>query len=106
MALRPSQEFPCSKKPVYTKQSKGVIVIMREEVTENPAEDALADQHTPEPTEAQRRLMKLAEEQGVKPMTLETLKAMSCVWPEDESIDDFITAVQEWRSEGGERDLP
>ena len=47
--------------------------------------------------------MKLAEEQGVKPMTLETLKAMARVWPEDESIDDFIAAVQEWRSEGGER---
>jgi hypothetical protein len=24
-------------------------------------------------------------------------------WPEDESVDDFISAVREWRSEGGYR---
>ncbi|MGA9769521.1 MAG: hypothetical protein WBV94_10805 [Blastocatellia bacterium] len=69
----------------------------RENVTESEPED----RQKSGPSAAQRRLMKLAEEQGVKPMTLEALKAMSCVWPEDESIDDFIAAVQEWRSEGG-----
>ncbi|HKS42292.1 MAG TPA: hypothetical protein VJX74_16860 [Blastocatellia bacterium] len=79
---------------------------MREEATENPAEEALANQHTPEPTEAQRRLMKLAEEQGVKPLDFDALLAKADFWPEDESIDDFIAAVQEWRSEGGERELP
>ena len=68
--------------------------------------DASADERTPEQREAHARLLKLAEEQGVKPMTLETLKAMGDVWPEDESVDDFIAAVQEWRSEGGERELP
>lgn len=74
--------------------------------TVNHDEDALAEQRTPEQREALARLQKLAEEQGVKPLTLETIKAMGSVWPEDESVDDFIAAVQEWRSEGGERDLP
>ena len=78
----------------------------REEISESPAEDALADQPAPEPTEAQRRLMKLAEEQGVKPLDFDALLAKADFWPEDESIDDFIAAVQEWRSEGGERELP
>lgn len=79
------------------------MVMLREEVTESPAEDALAD---PEPTEAQRRLMKLAEEQGVKPLDFDALLAKADFWPEDENIDDFIAAVQEWRSEGGEREVP
>lgn len=78
----------------------------RENVTESPAEGALDKQQTPEPSEAQRRLMKLAEEQGVKPLDFDALRAKADFWPEDESVDDFIAAVQEWRSEGGERELP
>ena len=61
---------------------------------------------TPEQQAALERLLKLAEEQGVKPMTREALEAMGSVWPEDESVDDFIAAVEQWRSEGGERELP
>lgn len=67
--------------------------------------DVLDDQRTPEQREALARLLKLAEEQGVKPLTREALEAMGSVWPEDESVDDFIAAVREWRSEGGEREL-
>jgi hypothetical protein len=78
----------------------------RENITESSAEDALADHQRSEPSEAQRRLMKLAEEQGVKPLDFDALLAKADFWPEDESIDDFIAAVQEWRSEGGERELP
>ena len=76
------------------------------DATVNHDKDALAEQRTPDEREALARLQKLAEEQCVKPLTLERIKAMGSVWPEDESIDDFIAAVQEWRSEGGERDLP
>lgn len=79
-------------------------------VTSNPVtdqeEDVLDSQRTPEQRQALARLLKLAEEQGVKPLTLDDLEAMRGVWPEDESIDDFIAAVRQWRSEGVERELP
>lgn len=69
-------------------------------------EEALRQERTPEQQQAYEKLLKMAEEQGVKPLTLEDLEAMQSAWPEDENIDDFIAAVQEWRSEGGERELP
>jgi len=69
-------------------------------------EDALERNRTPEQREALARLLKMAEEQGVKPLTPEDLKAMGSVWPEDESVDDFIAAVEEWRSEGEKRKQP
>lgn len=46
------------------------------------------------------RLRSLIEEQGIKPITPDQLHAMGDFWPEDESIDDFIAAVREWRRDG------
>ena len=69
-------------------------------------EAALDRKRTPEQREALLRLSKQAEAQGIKPMTKEKLDAMAGVWPEDENIDDFIAAVQQWRSEGNERERP
>ena len=78
----------------------------RSNVTADREEDTLDEKRTPEQREALARLLKLAEEQGVKPLTREDLDAMGEVWPEDESVDDFIAAMEQWRSEGGERKLP
>lgn len=78
----------------------------RSNVTAEPEEESLENETTPEQREAWARLLKMAEEQGVKPLTREVLKEMGSVWPEDESVDDFIAAVEQWRSEGGERELP
>jgi predicted HTH domain antitoxin len=42
----------------------------------------------------------LAAEQGVRPVRrFEDL--LGDFWPEDESADDFITAIRQWRREGG-----
>lgn len=79
-------------------------------VTSNPItdqeEDVLDAKRTPEQREALARLLKLAEEQGVKPLTSADLNSMRGVWPEDEDVDEFIAAVKQWRSEGLERELP
>jgi hypothetical protein len=40
--------------------------------------------------EAQQRLQKLAEERGVEPVTAEVLRSMGRVWPDDESVDEFL----------------
>ena len=61
---------------------------------------------TPEQREALARLLKQAEEQGVKPLDFDALMAKANFWPEDESIDDFIAAIREWRSESRNRELP
>ena len=79
-------------------------------VTSTPVTDqeeqALDEKRTPEQREALAKLLKSAEEQGVKPLTREDFEAMRGVWPDDESIDDFIAAVRRWRSEGFARELP
>ena len=69
-------------------------------------EAELDRRRTPEQREAWARLLKQAEEQGIKPLTKEDLDAMANAWPEDENIDEFIAAVQQWRSEDDERELP
>lgn len=48
-------------------------------------------------------LEELAQQQGVKPVTnLDDLVAD--FWPKDESVDDFISAVRQWRREGTTRE--
>lgn len=42
----------------------------------------------------------LAAEQGVRPIG-DLSELAGDFWPEDESIDDFIATVREWRREGG-----
>lgn len=79
-------------------------------VTSNPVtdqeEDALDAKRTPEQREALARLLKSAEEQGVKPLDWDALRAKADFWPEDESIDDFIATINELRREGHREDLP
>jgi hypothetical protein len=69
-------------------------------------EEALERNRTPEQREAWERLLKQAEAQGIKPITKEQLDAMASVWPEDESVDEFLEARERWRSESRRRELP
>lgn len=48
-------------------------------VTADQNEDALDEQRTAEQKQALERLLKLAKEQGVKPLTCEVLQAMGSV---------------------------
>ena len=42
----------------------------------------------------------LAREQGVKPIkSIDDLRGD--FWPEDESVDDFVETIRQWRREGG-----
>lgn len=45
-------------------------------------------------------LVTLARLQGTAPVDFDELIAIPEHWPDDESIDDFIAAVRDWRSEG------
>jgi len=56
--------------------------------------------------QAQAKLQRLIAEQGIKPLTLDALRQMGDLWPEDKNVDDFINEVRQWRSEGRERTLP
>jgi len=69
-------------------------------------EEALERNRTPEQREAWERLLKQAEAQGIKPITKEQLDAMASVWPEDESVDEFLEARERWRSESRRMELP
>jgi hypothetical protein len=52
-----------------------------------------------------QRVLELAEQQGVKPVEkFEDL--LGDFWPENESIDDFIATVRQWRAEELPRNLP
>src|SRR5437867_2784439 len=44
-------------------------------------------------------LDELARQQGVQPIA-DSRSLLGDFWPEDETCDDFIAAVREWRREG------
>ena len=69
-------------------------------------EEELERRRTPEQREAWARLLKQIEAQGIKPITKEQLDAMAKVWPEDESVDEFLEARERWRHESRRRELP
>ena len=53
-----------------------------------------------------KTIEQLAAEQGIRPFDFKAAQAEATFWPEEESIDDFITALRQWRSEGEkEREL-
>ena len=41
----------------------------------------------------------LARSQGVKPLDFAKARRLGRFWPEDESIDEFISTVRGWRDE-------
>lgn len=46
-----------------------------------------------------RSLSEIAHEQGVEPIQdIDSLRAD--FWPEDESVDEFVATIREWRREG------
>ncbi|MGH9800130.1 MAG: hypothetical protein ACRD82_07180 [Blastocatellia bacterium] len=56
--------------------------------------------------EAPKSIEELAEEQGVGPFDFKAAREEAAgIWPENESADDFIAAVREWRSESAYRSL-
>jgi hypothetical protein len=58
-----------------------------------------------EAAEARAELIRLAEEQGVKPFDFD--EKGSDFWPEEESTDDFLIWLRSVRDEGGQlRRLP
>lgn len=65
--------------------------------------DASMENLSPEQIAARTKLEKMIQERGIKPMTIEQLRSMGDLWPEDEEVDDFLTAVREWRRQGKER---
>ena len=58
-----------------------------------------------EQSKARARLRQLIQQRGTTPITLDQLHAMGDLWPENESVDDFIAAVREWRRDGSTRRL-
>lgn len=58
-----------------------------------------------EQSKARARLRRLILQRGVTPITVDQLRAMGDLWPENESVDDFIAAVREWRRDGSLRRL-
>ncbi len=71
----------------------------------NPNSTINSEELSDDQIKAREKLLRLAEAQGVKPMSWEQLKAMGDLWPEDESIDDFIATLREWRNEERENCL-
>ena len=59
-----------------------------------------------EHSRARARLRGLILQRGITPITVDQLRAMGDLWPDNESVDDFIAAVREWRREGSLRRLP
>lgn len=67
--------------------------------------DDVEEELSSQQSKARARLRKLILERGITPITVDQLRAMGDLWPENESVDDFIAAVREWRREGSHRRL-
>lgn len=81
-------------------------MMAKSNVTADMEKDTLDQKRTPEQREALARLMKLAEEQGVKPLDMDAILAKAGFWPEDESVDEFLEARERWRNESRHKELP
>lgn len=68
--------------------------------------DASTESLSTEQIAARAKLERMIKERGIKPMTIEQLRAMGNLWPEDEDVDEFLAAVREWRREGKEQREP
>jgi hypothetical protein len=55
---------------------------------------------------ARARLRKLIQERGITPVAVDQLRAMGDLWPEDESVDDFLEWREQTRKEDRSRRLP
>jgi hypothetical protein len=56
--------------------------------------------------EAREELAEIIKQQGVKPLTVEILTAMGTVWPDGESVDEFLQAREEQRQRAPRREMP
>jgi hypothetical protein len=63
--------------------------------TTNDAEDP---ENTPHPLDSRPALEALASEQGVEP-TGDFDALLGNFWPDDESADEFVLTLREWRSD-------
>jgi hypothetical protein len=54
----------------------------------------------------EEKLARLAEEQGVKPVDFKALMASAPGGPDDETADDMIASIYEWRRMSANRRLP
>ena len=55
--------------------------------------------------EPPRSIEELAAEQGVKPFDFADARRAADFWPAEESLDDFLTTLRQWRQEGAGREL-
>jgi hypothetical protein len=67
--------------------------------------DASTESLSPEQIRARAKLERMIKERGVKPMTIEQLRAMGDLWPEDEDVDEFLEARERWRNESRHREI-
>jgi hypothetical protein len=52
-----------------------------------------------------KKLEKLIEQQGTKPLSIEELRAMGDVWPVNESVDEFLAWREKMRLASRRRKL-
>lgn len=50
-----------------------------------------------------KRIEQLVAEQGTRPLDFEEM--LGNFWPEEESADEFLAALREWRNEGEQRGI-
>jgi hypothetical protein len=68
--------------------------------------DTSTEALSPGQVAAREKLERMIKERGIKPMTIERLRSMGDLWPEDEGVDEFLAAVRQWRREGKEQREP
>ena len=51
-----------------------------------------------------KTIEQIAADQGIEPFDFKATQAEATFWPAEESVDDFINTLREWRSEGSRKE--
>jgi hypothetical protein len=103
--LLAASSFRINSRSILIQNREGGDHVVTSTPVTDQEEQALDEKRTPEQREALAKLLTSAEEQGIKPIDWDALRAKADFWPEEESIDDFIDTIDEWRREGHREDL-
>jgi hypothetical protein len=92
----------------FSSEAKHFLLDVKREIRENRCKESqMAIDSTADIAQerARAKLDRLIAERGVTPLTREDIREMGDLWPEGETVDEFLKAVREWRSENHDRTL-
>ncbi|HVG19414.1 MAG TPA: hypothetical protein VNI02_10195 [Blastocatellia bacterium] len=75
-------------------------------LTSDKDAEPVGEKLSAEQIKAKAKLERMIKENGATPLTAEQLRAMGDLWPEDETVDEFLAWREEMRGIEATKGLP